>query len=94
MVRSEMVRKVCEANPHLSHQAVEDAIEAILREIETTLVRGQRIELRGFGNFFIRHRLARIGRSPKNGDCVSVAAKDVLRFRASRQLLARINSEG
>lgn len=93
MVRSEMVRKISDANPHLSPQTVEDVIEAILREIEATLVRGQRIELRGFGNFFIRHRQARIGRNPKNGDRVSVAAKDILRFRASRQLLSRINSD-
>ena len=93
MVRSQLVRKVFAANPHLSSQAVEGAVEAILKEIEATLCQGQRVELRGFGSFFISHRDARIGWNPKNGASVPVAAKDVLRFRASRQLLERINRD-
>ena len=91
MVRSELVRKVSAVNPHLSAQVVEEAIEAILREIEATLWRGHRVELRGFGSFYTSPRQASIGRNPRNGDLVPVAAKYVLRFRASRQLLERIN---
>jgi len=91
LVRSELVRKVSEASPHLSPQAVEAAIDAILKEVEKTLGCGHRVELRGFGSFFTRPRHARIGRNPKNGVAVSVAAKEILRFRASRQLLERIN---
>ena len=91
MVRSDLVRKVYAVNPHLSTQVIEEAIETILTEIEATLWRGHRVELRGFGSFYTSPRQARIGHNPRNGDLVPVAAKYVLRFTALRQLLERIN---
>lgn len=94
MVRSELVRKVAEANPHLSPQAVEAAVEAILNGITGGLARGSRVELRGFGSFASKDREARMGRNPRTGDPVPVAAKQIPRFRIAKRLRERLNGQG
>lgn len=94
MVRSELVRKVAEANPHLSPQAVDAAIGAILNEITDSLACGSRVELRWFGSFAIKGLEARMGMDPRTRAPVPVAAKQVPRFRASKRLLERLNGKG
>ncbi|QDA36932.1 integration host factor subunit beta (plasmid) [Paracoccus liaowanqingii] len=90
MVRSELVRKLAHAHPHLSQQVVEAAVEAILNEITDSLAQGKRVEFRGFGAFSSKVRDPRLGRNPRNGDPVQVEAKQVPAFRASKQLLSRL----
>jgi len=51
MLRSELINRLHEQNPHLSHQDLERVVGVILEEITTALERGDRIELRGFGAF-------------------------------------------
>ena len=48
MVRSELVRKISAAHPHLAPEAVRDAIDAILAEILTSLGQGHKVQLRSF----------------------------------------------
>lgn len=94
MVRSELVRKIAEANPHLSPLDAEAAVEAILNAITDKLAHGHRVELRGFGIFASKDREARMGRNPRNGASVPVAAKQVPLFKASKRLLERLNNKG
>ena len=93
MIRSELVRKLAEANPHLSPLVVEAALESILNQITVNLAQGKRIEFRGFGSFASKIRKQRMGRDPRNGDPVKVDAKRVPTFRTSKLLLARLNGE-
>lgn len=93
MIRSELVRKLAEAHPHLSPRAVEAAVEAILNQIADSLAQGHRVELRGFGSFAPKIRDSRIGKNPRSGEAVEVDAKQVLAFRASKMLLARLNAK-
>lgn len=65
MVRSELVRKVAEANLHLSPLDAEAVVEAILNAITDRLADGHRVELRGFGSFASKVRDGRMGRNPK-----------------------------
>ena len=90
MVRSELVRKIAEANPQFAPEAVEAAVLVIFKEIEYTLARSNRVEIRGFGVFVTRARRAHMGRNPKNGVPVAIAAKHVPWFRASNLLLDRL----
>ena len=59
MIKSELIQKVAAANPHLYQRDVERIVNVILEEIIAALARGDRVELRGFGAFTIRHRSAR-----------------------------------
>ena len=91
MVRSELLEKLLQAHPHLPRHAVEPALDTILNTITTGLAQGHRIELRKFGNFTCKVREARTGRNPKTGEAISVARKQVLRFRAGGHILERLN---
>ncbi|MEO0713256.1 MAG: integration host factor subunit beta [Pseudomonadota bacterium] len=90
MLRSELITKLTEEYD-LSQQDVEKAVAVILDEISEALARGDRVELRGFGTFSVRHREARKGRNPRTGEPVDVAAKAVPFFKAGKELRARVN---
>ena len=68
MLKSELVEKIAEQNPHLYQRDVEAIINAILGTITTALARADRVELRGFGMFTVKKREARTGRNPRNGE--------------------------
>ena len=61
MIKSELVLRIADQNPHLYVRDVERLVDAILDEIEAALARQDRAELRGFGVFTIRTRSARPG---------------------------------
>lgn len=91
MLRSELVAKLTDKHPHLPAQDMERIVAIILDEIAEALARGDRVELRGFGAFSVRHREARRGRNPRTGETVDVPAKSVPFFKAGKELRARVN---
>ena len=66
-------------------------VDAFLDAVKDALVRGDHIELRGFGTFKARHRKARTGRNPRTGDAVEVPARVVPVFQPSRLLRTRVD---
>lgn len=91
MIKSELIAKIAEANPHLYHRDVERIISTIFDEITSSLVNGGRVELRGFGAFSVKSRPARMGRNPRTGEQVSVAEKRVPYFKTGKDLRDRLN---
>lgn len=91
MIRSELLVKLRQAHPHLPAHVIEKALDTILDEIAETLGQGHRVELRGFGSFFTKVRVARTGRNPRTGEAVEVLPKRHIHFRASKQLLKQLN---
>jgi integration host factor subunit beta len=63
----------------------------MLDAITAAMARGERVELRGFGAFSVRKRAARMGRNPRTQVPVSVKQKTVPYFKASKEMLARLN---
>ena len=94
MTKSELILKLAEMNPHLYQRDVERIVQTIFDEIATALSRGDRVELRGFGAFSVKKRDARIGRNPRTGTTVSVAAKHVPYFKTGKDLRDRLNHRG
>ncbi|GBQ41417.1 integration host factor DNA-binding subunit beta [Komagataeibacter saccharivorans NRIC 0614] len=70
---------------------VERIVQVIFAEISNALMRGDRVELRGFGAFTIKKRDARTGRNPRTGETVSVDEKVVPFFKAGKELRERVN---
>jgi len=93
MTRSELIARIAQKNPHLYQRDVERIVSAIFEEIAGALARGDRVELRGFGAFSVKHREARVGRNPRTGESVDVAEKTVPFFKTGKQLRERINEE-
>lgn len=91
MIKSELVLKIAELNPHLYHRDVERLVNTILEEIVDSLARGNRVELRGFGAFSVKKRDARKGRNPRTGEIVDVAEKSVPFFKTGKELHVRLN---
>ena len=91
MIKSELVLKIAEQNPHLYQRDVENIVNAILDEIVAALARGDRVELRGFGAFSVKHRPARSGRNPRTGEHVPVDQKSVPFFKTGKEMRERLN---
>jgi integration host factor subunit beta len=93
VIKSELVQRIAERNPHLYLRDVENIVNAILDEITEALTRGNRVELRGFGAFSVKKRDARLGRNPRTGEHVEVGEKFVPFFKTGKELRERLNEE-
>ena len=93
MIKSELIQRIAAANPHLYHRDVERIVNVIFGEIVDALARGDRVELRGFGAFSVKHRPARAGRNPRTGAHVPVDQKSVPFFKTGKEMRERLNKE-
>lgn len=91
MTKSELVQQLAERNPHLYLRDVEKIVDTIFEEITAALVRGDRVELRGFGAFSIKQRDGRTGRNPRTGASVKVSSKRLPFFKTGKGLRERLN---
>ena len=92
MTKAELILCFAKEN-NLPNRTSERIIKAIFEEIEEALIRGSRIEFRGFGSFFVKDYDEYVARNPKNGKKTKVQPRKKVRFRLSEQLLVRINKE-
>ena len=91
MIRSELIQKIAEENPHLFQRDVERIVNTVFEEIIDAMSRGDRVELRGFGAFSVKKRDARQGRNPRTGESVEVEEKWVPFFKTGKELRERLN---
>jgi integration host factor subunit beta len=91
MTKSELILRIGGLSPHLHHRDAERIVATIFDEIATALARGDRVELRGFGAFSVKHRDARTGRNPRTGEIVEVSRKVIPFFKTGKQLSERLN---
>ena len=93
MIKSELIQKIANANPHLFHRDIEKIVNVLFDEIVAAMARGDRVELRGFGAFTVKHRAPRTGRNPRTGTTVSVGEKFVPFFKTGKELRERLNDK-
>lgn len=93
MIRSELIQKLADENPHLYQRDVERIVNSIFEEITEAMARGDRVELRGFGAFSVKQRDARVGRNPRTGEAVTVEEKHVPFFKTGKLLRDRLNGK-
>ncbi|NAZ35957.1 integration host factor subunit beta [Rubellimicrobium sp. CFH 75288] len=91
MIRSELIHKIADENPHLTHRDVERIVSVVFDRIIEAMAHGQRVELRGFGAFSVKRRDGRIGRNPRTGEAVEVEEKHVPFFKTGKALRERLN---
>jgi integration host factor subunit beta len=91
VIKSELIQKIAAANPHLLQRDIERIVNVMFDEIVSALARGDRVELRGFGAFTVKHRAPRTGRNPRTGTAVSVTEKFVPFFKTGKELRDRLN---
>lgn len=89
MTKSQLIEEVA-ARAGLTRKLAEQLVNAIFQSMEDALVRGDRIEIRGFGSFKTKHYAAYTGRNPKTGEPIPVEAKVLPVFKVGRQLRERV----
>jgi integration host factor subunit beta len=92
MLKSELVQRLCEQDPHMYQRDLEKVVNAVLDTIADALAQGGRAEIRGFGSFAVKERTARTGRNPRTGEAVFVAGKVVPVFKTGKDMRHRLNS--
>ncbi|MCG0277884.1 MAG: HU family DNA-binding protein [Thermanaeromonas sp.] len=70
----------------MTKKDAEKAVNAIFASIEEALARGDKVQLVGFGTFEVKERAARVGRNPRTGEEISIAATKVPVFKAGKAL--------
>jgi integration host factor subunit beta len=94
MTKRELIAEVAHRHPQRSPQEIEAAVTAVFATLAQALATGQRIELRDFGSFGLRHHRARAGHNPRTGAVIAVPAKTVPFFRVAKGLRSRVEQQG
>ena len=90
MNKSQLVAAIAEKTG-LTKKASEEALAAVLGSVECALVKGDKVQLIGFGTFGTKKRAARTGRNPQTGATIKVPASKVVTFAPSSTLKAKVN---
>lgn len=91
MTKSELIEKVMQTHGMLNMKVSEIVVNTVFDSIEEALRDGDKVEIRGFGSFTIRERLAREARNPKSGEVVSIPSKRTPFFKTGKELKERVN---
>ena len=91
MNKTELIAAVAE-KAELSKKDAEKAIKAFTDVVSDELVKGEKIQLVGFGTFEVAERAAREGRNPKTGETMSIAASKTPKFKAGKALKDMVNA--
>ncbi len=91
MTKAQLIETVSEKMTHLTKRQTERIINSVFHHIKQSLANGDKIEIRGFGSFKLRHRRMREGRNPKTGAAVHVPAKKVPFFKAGKEMKEIVN---
>ena len=92
MTKSQLIEAVAERGG-LTRKKAELVVNTIFSSMENALIRGDRIEIRGFGSFKTKHYPPYTGRNPKTGEPIEVAAKVLPVFKVGRELRERVHDD-
>ena len=92
MTRSDLVDELAARFGQLTHRDTEQSVRAILEAVGDALVRGHRVEIRGFGSFSVNRRPPRMGRNPRSGEAVAIPEKKVPHFKPGKALREAVDA--
>ncbi len=85
MNKTELIAAVAE-KAGLSKKDADVAVTAVFDAVTAELVKGEKVQLIGFGTFETRERAAKQGRNPRTGETMTIAASKVPAFKAGKAL--------
>ena len=92
MIKSELIANLAAKMTHLPEKQVTDGINHILELMSQALIKGERIEIRGFGSFSLHYRPPRNAHNPKTGEKVITEAKYSPHFKPGKELRERVDA--
>ncbi len=90
MNKSELVAAIADS-AEITKADASRVLQALLDAVTTSLSKGESVSLTGFGNFSVSKRAARMGRNPRTGKDLKIAAKKVAKFKAGKGLAEAVN---
>lgn len=93
MTKSELIEAVAAKVSNFSRKDIEVIVDTLFDSMSTSLSKGDKVEIRGFGSFKIKEREGRQGRNPKSGENIFIESKRVPFFKAGKEIRERINNE-
>ena len=93
IVKSKLLKQLSKNYPNFIKKDLEKFVNIIFKEIKSTLKRGERVEIRGFGVFSTNIQKARISRNPKTGEKVNTPKKRSIHFKYAKELFKKLNNE-
>jgi DNA-binding protein HU-beta len=84
-----IVKMAAEAG--ITKSAAATAVDSLVEGITTSLKKGQRVTIVGFGTWGVSKRRARTGRNPQTGETIKIKAKKAVRFKAGKRLEQVLN---
>ena len=92
MSKLRLIKKLKKSYPKLNQEDIEDVINIFLSSLKKGLREGKKIELRGFGTFFIKKIKEKYtSRNPKTGELIYVPEKNKVRFKPTKGLKELLN---
>lgn len=91
MNKTELIAAVAE-RAEISKKDAEKALKAFTDVVTDELVKGEKVQLVGFGTFEVSERAEREGRNPKNGEPMTIAASKNPKFKAGKALKDMVNA--
>jgi len=85
MTKTELIDKVA-AGAGITKADAGKALDTVISSITSTIKKGQKVTLVGFGTFSVTKRAARQGRNPRTGAVLKIAARKVPKFSAGKTL--------
>ncbi|MEE4263541.1 MAG: HU family DNA-binding protein [Desulfobacteraceae bacterium] len=90
MNKSDLINVVKE-QAGLSRKEAEQAVLTFFNEISSSLEKGNRVEIRGFGSFTVKRYKSYTGRNPKTGAPISVPEKKLPFFKVGKELKGKVD---
>ena len=90
MNKTELIAAVAE-KAEISKKDAEKAVKALVDTITEEMVKGEKVQLVGFGTFEVSERAAREGRNPQTGKTMKIAASKAPKFKAGKALKDSLN---
>ena len=99
MTKTELIRVAAASSTYmkdgeeysLTQRQVEVALNAMIGVISASLVRGDKVQIAGFGSFEVSERAAREGRNPATGEPMTIKASKSVKFKATKSLKEELN---
>ncbi len=91
MTKFNLIQKLMERSNTLAQQDAKTIVSTIFSSMTNALAKGERIEIRGFGNFTVRTYQSYKGRNPRTGTKVDVLPKKLPFFKVGKELKERVD---
>jgi len=94
MTKEEIIRAIWDQFPNITVNEARRIYETTINLLKETLVKGESIEIRGFGKFTVREKNKRMGRNPRTGEEAVIVERKVVTFKPSKIFRSVVCNDG